>query len=98
MNTPWPLTSALNPNVEFFGWVRGAGASGSDTDTNAFGFFVCAIVTQASTLAEVIADNEYIAYTLAPKPGYTLKLNGAEMVLWHSALWQRLAAPLCGLH
>lgn len=80
MNTPWTLTSALNPNVEFYGWVRGAGAFGSDTVTNAFGFFVSAIVTQASTLAEAIADNEYIACTLAPKPGYTLNLNGAEMV------------------
>ncbi len=78
VNTPWTLTSELDPHLDFYGWVRGAGAIGSANVTNAFGFYVSATATQ-STLAEAISQNEYIACSLSPQPGYTLDLNGVQM-------------------
>jgi hypothetical protein len=77
LNTPWTNTSYLDSNVTFSGWQRGAGAKGTSGINDAFAFYATA-AAQDSTLAEAIADNEYISFTVQPAAG-TLNLNGVQI-------------------
>ncbi|MCX7718305.1 MAG: hypothetical protein N2111_07880, partial [Candidatus Sumerlaeaceae bacterium] len=88
-HTPWTSHTLLAPGLAFSGWVRGAGALGRGEIDDAFGFNINAPATTESTLAEALAENEYIGFTLTPTTG-ALNLGRREVsftvrrVTWHA--------------
>lgn len=90
-NTPWTATSSLAPDLVFSGWRLGAGAHGDRERRDAFGFHVNAPGERQSTLAEAIAENEYVAFTIEAADDGALDLAGCEVefgiqrATWHAA-------------
>lgn len=78
-NAPWVATMFLSPGVTYSGWSHGAGSFGRPEINNRFGFHVNAPGDTQSTLAEAIAQNEFIRFTLTPQGGQPLDLNGMEV-------------------
>ncbi len=89
-NTPWTKTSYLAADLSFSGWERGSGALAGSGHDNAFGVFV-SHHTPMSTLAEAIADGEYISFTLEATAD-SLDLGGKKIAFssqrfdWRSPL------------
>jgi len=78
LHTPWMPTYVLGPSVgNYGGWRLGAGAFGATGD-DALAFSVNAPSTE-STLAQAVAENEYVTVMLQAASGQTLDLRGAEM-------------------
>ena len=88
-HTPWTSHTLLAPGVAFSGWTRGAGAFGQGEIHNAFGFYINAPGSPESSLADAIAENEYIGFTLTPTTG-PLNLGRREVaftirrISWHA--------------
>ena len=59
------------------GWARGAGAIGA-AGNDALGFSVNAPATE-STLAQAVAENEYLTLTVQAAPGRVLNLRSREL-------------------
>jgi hypothetical protein len=88
-HTPWTSHTLLAPGLAFSGWTRGAGAFGQGAIHNAFGFYINAPGSSESSLADALAENEYIGFTLTPTTG-SLNLRRREVaftirrVSWHA--------------
>jgi hypothetical protein len=78
LNAPWTPTTFLAPGIGYSGWDFGPGASPITELNDAFGFQVVA-EGDLSTLAEAIAGDEYIGFTLTPPTGGDLDLGGLEV-------------------
>jgi hypothetical protein len=75
LNTPWTPAYVLGPKVGLHsGWGRGAGAIGA-AGNDALHFSVNAPSTE-STLAQAVAENEYLTLTVQAAPGTALNLRG----------------------
>ncbi len=77
LNTPWTQVSYIDPNLGYSGFQLGAGAHPAAGINDVFAFYVTAGATN-STLAESIADNEYLYFAIQPTAG-TLDLNGKKV-------------------
>lgn len=78
LHTPWTATYVTGSSVgSYGGWRLGAGAFGAAGD-DALAFSVNAPSTE-STLAQAVAENEYLTVTLQAASGQTLDLRRAEM-------------------
>jgi hypothetical protein len=78
-NTPWTPAYVVGPKVGLHtGWARGAGAIGA-AGNDAFHFSVNAPSTE-STLAQAVAENEYLTLTVQAAPGRVLNLRGRELL------------------
>jgi len=76
-NTPWTKTSFLAPGVSFAGWDLGAGTYPVSGANDVFGYYV-STTAEDSTLAQAIAEDEYIGFSIAATAG-TLDLNGTKV-------------------
>lgn len=78
---PWESTYTRAIGLDFSGITRGSGIIPADGD-DMIAFSVNAPPEEAdSTLALAVADNEYLAFTVAPPEGSTLDLAGHELRL-----------------
>jgi len=99
-NTPWTQTATLAPGVTFSGWMLGAGAQANSGDDDAFSFRIGGPASPESTLAEAIAEDEYIGFTLTP--GSVLDLNGRRIAFsiqresWHAPRQYALLSSVDG--
>lgn len=71
---PFTATTALRSGLSYSGWVRGAGVLPRPTE-NRYGFNVNAPGDHESTLAEAIAEQEYLGFTLTPTAPLDLALT-----------------------
>lgn len=74
---PWTPTFVRAASVVWSGWSLGAGAVARD-GANAIAFSVAAPSSSNETLAQAIADNEFLRATIAPS-GAALDLRRAEI-------------------
>lgn len=74
-NRPWTQTFVLSPSVTWSGWTIGGGIV-PQNGNDAF-FFSVSSTDSASTLAQAIADQEYLTATVTPASG-PIDLRGAE--------------------
>ena len=85
-NLPWTKTSVLDTHLTFNGWNLGAGMNKGRTDNswngpqvdNGLGLSLNAR-ENPSTLADAITDNQYITFSLTPKPLSILNLNSSTV-------------------
>lgn len=100
LHTPWKNTSYLAPGLDYSGWDLGSGTHPQAGINDAFGFYVNANSPE-STLAEAIADGEYLAFTLDPRAG-ALDLNGKKVrfsiqrISWHAPMQYSLFTSIDG--
>ena len=100
LNTPWTGVSYLAPGLNYSGWDLGPGAHPRAGINDAFGFYVN-VGSPESTLAEAIADGEYLTVTLDPGAG-TLDLNGKRVrfgiqrISWHAPMRYSLFTSIDG--
>ncbi|NLF38929.1 cadherin-like domain-containing protein, partial [bacterium] len=79
LNRPWTNTLFRALGFACSGWDRGAGVS-CRAGTNAFVYALnMPFVESNSTLANAIANNDFLALTVTPPPGTTVDLRGAEI-------------------
>jgi hypothetical protein len=83
LNLPWTQTFVLSSRVAWSGWNLGAPQSGSTGVTpqagdNALVFAISAPTAANETLAEALADNQYLKATVTPVGG-AIDLRGAEV-------------------
>ncbi|MEO8035286.1 MAG: hypothetical protein ABI837_12700, partial [Acidobacteriota bacterium] len=83
LHLPWTPTFVLSPTITWSGWNIGAVQSGGSGVTpkagdNALVFSVSAPSAANETLAQALADNEYLVATITPAAG-PLDLRGAEV-------------------
>jgi hypothetical protein len=74
---PWTQTFVLSPKVTWSGWNIGAGVVAQAGD-NAFTFSVSGTSGTDETLAQAMADNEFLTATVTPATG-PLDLRGGEV-------------------
>jgi len=74
---PWTATFVRDSRVTWSGWSLGSGASARDAD-NAFAFAVSAPESGNETLAQAVAEDEFVRATVTPA-GAPLDLRGAEI-------------------
>lgn len=100
LNRPWTPTFVLSPKVTWSGWNIGAGIvpqSGND----AFTFSVSGPSASNETLAQSIADNEFLTATITPAQG-ALDLRGGEIrfstrrIEFHAPLGYALFSSITG--
>lgn len=77
LNTPWTQVSYVEPNLGYSGFQLGSGAHPAGGINDVFAFYITAGATN-STLAESIADGEYLYFAIQPTAG-TLDLNGKKV-------------------
>lgn len=99
-NTPWTQTTFLAPDLTFSGWDLGPGANPTAGINDAMGFYVVTS-TPDSTLADALADDEYLHFTLTPT-GNPLDLNAKRInfsiqrIDWHAPMKYALFASIDG--
>jgi len=76
LHLPWTRTFVLSPSVAWSGWTLGPGANAQAGD-HALTFSVSAPAAANETLAQAIADGEYLRAVITP--GAPLDLRGAEV-------------------
>ena len=76
LSLPWTRTFVLSPKVTWSGWSAGPGVAAREGD-NAFAFSVNGPTEGNETLAQAIAENEYIRAVVTPSA--PLNLRGAEL-------------------
>jgi hypothetical protein len=77
LSAPWTSTFVRDNRVTWSGWTLGSGALARDAD-NAFAFAVSAPEGSNETLAQAVADNEFVRATITPA-SEALDLRGAEV-------------------
>jgi hypothetical protein len=75
LHTPWSATYVLSPKVRWSGWSGGSVSPGEGD--NAFVFSLSAPDASEESLAQAIAENEFIRATVTPVS--PLDLRGAEV-------------------
>lgn len=74
-NTPWLPTRVLHSGLSYSGLIRGSGMGGASSNN---GFEVQhAAPGEGADLDHVLANNQYIGFTLTPEEGMALYINGA---------------------
>jgi len=102
LSLPWTATFVRSPSIAWSGWTLGSGATPRAGD-NALAFSVSAPASGNETLAQAIADNEYLRATITPTGG-PLDLRGAEIrfstrrIGFHSPLGYALFAQSSALY
>ncbi len=100
LHLPWTETFVRSPTILWSGWTLGRGASAQAGD-DAITFSVSAPAAANETLAQAIADEEYLKVTLTSVAG-PLDLRGAEVrfstrrIGFHAPLGYALFANLTG--
>ena len=74
---PWTKTFVRDERVAWSGWTLGAGAFAREAE-NALAFAVSAPTSANETLAQAVADAEFVRATITPTGG-PLDLRGAEI-------------------
>jgi len=99
---PWTPVFWLGPGCGWSGWTMGSGAAARE-GANGLLWSVDAPGDEgAHTLALAMAGGEYLAVTLAPPPGVSLDLRGAEVLVtlrrldWHAPRRYALFTSLAG--
>jgi hypothetical protein len=89
-NLPWMPTYVLADDLAYSGWNRGTGVFSEDGD-NSFVWSLNMPADEAyATLALAVAEDEYLAMSVQPYPGFLLNLRNAEIrftirrVDWHA--------------
>ncbi|HEX6640706.1 MAG TPA: fibronectin type III domain-containing protein, partial [Thermoanaerobaculia bacterium] len=77
LHLPWTKTFVLSPKVAWSGWSNGAGITPRSGD-DALVFSVSAPAAANETLAQSIADNEFLSATITPTSA-SLDLREAEV-------------------
>lgn len=106
LNLPWTPTFVLSPKVTWSGWNIGAAQSGGSGVTpqsgnNALVFAVSGTSAANETLAQAMADNQYLKATVTPAQG-ALDLRGGEIrfatrrIGFHSPLGYALFTSIGG--
>lgn len=106
LSLPWTATFVRSPSIAWSGWTLGAGATPQPGD-NALAFSVSAPASGNETLAQSIADQEYLRAVITPNvtpTGAPLDLRGAEIrfttrrIGFHSPLGYTLFAQSDALY
>jgi len=89
-NLPWMPTYVLADDLAYSGWNRGTGVFSEDGD-NSFVWSLNMPADEAyATLALAVAEDEYLAMSVQPYPGFLLNLRNAEIrftirrIDWHA--------------
>ena len=89
VNTPWTETRVQRADLDFSGWAGGPGTIGVSAVDDAFGYYIIA-ESEVSTLAEAVADEEYISCTVSGSSQAPLDLSytrisfSIERLSWHA--------------
>lgn len=98
LHTPWIAASAVAPGITYGGWTRGSGAIGAAID-DAFAFSVNATGVE-STLADALAEGEYVACSLDSSAPLDLSAARFDFTVhrrsWHAPRRYALFASAIG--